>query len=236
MKIIAVGDIHGRDTWKKVLKDNPDFDKFIFVGDYFDAFPPMTADQIFETFQEILAFKQEFPDKVELLMGNHDFQYTPMGQGERYSGYNPQTAKNLKSLGHWWNWMQASYQYGDIFFSHAGVTTTWAKLNGIETHQAANLYTHVNRVFNEYPDSFKFYDGDTSYCGEHVRQGPFWVRPKTLLSDMYPAVWQVVGHTGTGGGLGVSDDNKLVMIDTGAKGQYLKVIDGVISEGDIFFG
>lgn len=83
-------------------------------------------------------------------------------------------------------------------------------------------------------DYFKFFDGDTSYCGENVNQGPFWVRPKALLSDMYRDLWQVVGHTGTGGGLVV--EGKLIMIDTGAKGQYLKIEDGVITEGDIFFG
>lgn len=237
MKLIAVGDIHGRKTWQKVLKDNPDFDKFVFVGDYFDAFPPMTAEQIFETFKEILAFKQEFPDKVELVMGNHDFQYTPFGAGERYSGYNPKTAENLKELGHWWNWLNISYQHNDMLFTHAGLTNTWAKRAGLpeDISGVPGLLDQMLReTFVTEPELFRFYDGDSSHCGENVNQGPLWVRPKSLLSDMYPGGWQVVGHTGTGGGLVVED--RLIMIDTGAKGQYLKVEDDIIKEGDIYFG
>ena len=39
MKIIAFGDIHGRDVWKKVLDERIDeVDKVIFLGDYFTLF------------------------------------------------------------------------------------------------------------------------------------------------------------------------------------------------------
>ncbi len=231
MKIIAVGDIHGRDTWKKVAAQEADFDKFVFVGDYFDNWPPMTPKRMFENFKDILAFKEKHGDKVELLMGNHDFQYTPMGKGEQYSGYNPITQANLDGLEGWYKPLEASYQYADTFFSHAGVTKTWAALNAIPEHKATNLSYEVNRLFYSDPDNFKFYRGDTSYCGEHVRQGPFWVRPDTLLEDIYPAVWQVVGHSNARDGL--ITKGKLVMIDTGKQGDYLKIINGVMVVGTI---
>ena len=36
MKIIAIGDLHGKDCWKEFL--NQDFDEAIFLGDYFDSY------------------------------------------------------------------------------------------------------------------------------------------------------------------------------------------------------
>jgi predicted phosphodiesterase len=36
MKTIAVGDIHGRDSWKR-LAEQESFDQIIFLGDYFDS-------------------------------------------------------------------------------------------------------------------------------------------------------------------------------------------------------
>jgi len=37
MKTIFIGDIHGQDTWKKIVEsENPD--RVVFIGDYFDSF------------------------------------------------------------------------------------------------------------------------------------------------------------------------------------------------------
>ncbi|MFM7767039.1 MAG: hypothetical protein ACKO9S_04160 [Bacteroidota bacterium] len=36
-KIVAIGDIPGRDVWKKIVKSHQDADRIIFIGDYFDA-------------------------------------------------------------------------------------------------------------------------------------------------------------------------------------------------------
>jgi predicted phosphodiesterase len=38
MKIVAIGDIHGRDYWKQIIEQEQDADVFVFVGDYFDSF------------------------------------------------------------------------------------------------------------------------------------------------------------------------------------------------------
>ena len=92
MKLIAVGDIHGRGFWKEVVEKEKDFDKFIFMGDYFDNFPPMTQREIQENFAQILAFKKMNPDRVVMLIGNHDYHY--IFEGQKYSGYNAAGALN----------------------------------------------------------------------------------------------------------------------------------------------
>jgi predicted phosphodiesterase len=36
-KTVVIGDIHGRDSWKQIIKDqNPD--RVVFMGDYFDSY------------------------------------------------------------------------------------------------------------------------------------------------------------------------------------------------------
>lgn len=231
MKIIAVGDIHGRETWKQVLAQEKDYDKFIFVGDYFDAFPPMTVEQIRTTFKEIMAFKAAYPDKVVLCIGNHDFQYMPVSGGtEHYSGYNPMTQIGLQDIGEWWKWLTPAYQHGDILFTHAGLTNSWTKRWGIDGFAPTDAAEEIQNLFYKQPEAFKFFDGDDSNCGENVQQGPFWVRPESLMSDPYPLLRMVVGHTFADG---VDSVGPITMIDTGKQGEYLKVIDGIFHTGTI---
>lgn len=74
MKIIIVPDVHGRDFWRQAI--NSDADKIIFLGDYLDHYPDeSTYYHDIANFLEILDFKRKFPDKVILLIGNHDFAY-----------------------------------------------------------------------------------------------------------------------------------------------------------------
>jgi hypothetical protein len=102
MKILTIGDIHGRDLWKfythgssyeydlwkvsvEAGADPTDYefwkeytyaqvDKIVFVGDYTDSFNK-TNEQILENLKEIILFKKALGDKVVLLLGNHDIQY-----------------------------------------------------------------------------------------------------------------------------------------------------------------
>jgi len=82
MRVLSLGDIHGFDTWKSPLNywrpeetsDVDQFDKIIFVGDYVDEFI-LTDAQILKNFEEIIELKKKYPEKVELLLGNHDVQY-----------------------------------------------------------------------------------------------------------------------------------------------------------------
>ena len=78
--IVVIGDIHGRDTWKDIVKRHPNAYKFVFVGDFFDSFK-LSVEVMLNNFKEISDFKKENPDKVILLCGNHDFHYLKCPQG-----------------------------------------------------------------------------------------------------------------------------------------------------------
>lgn len=226
MKIIAVGDIHGRDTWKRVAEKESDFDRFVFVGDYFDNWPPMTTRQIVENFKDILAFKKKHGVDVIVCIGNHDFQYMPASGGtERYSGYNELTQMQLDAMGKWWVDLQPAYQNDDILFSHAGLTKTWAEANGVTADES--IAAQIADIFYRTPEAFTFFPEDRSFCGEHVAQSPFWVRPQSLLSDPFPGIRMVVGHTHSDT---VETHGPITMVDTGRGDEsYLKIIDGVMS-------
>ena len=70
MKTLVLGDIHGRTIWKDIIeKENPD--KIIFLGDYVSTHEGISSDQQIEELYAILDYKDNNPDKVILLRGNH---------------------------------------------------------------------------------------------------------------------------------------------------------------------
>jgi metallophosphoesterase superfamily enzyme len=73
MKLLAIGDIHGRDVWKDI--NFLAFDKVVFVGDYVDSY--IRSDwQVYQNLKEIIDLKKQNFDKVVLLLGNHDIHYS----------------------------------------------------------------------------------------------------------------------------------------------------------------
>jgi predicted phosphodiesterase len=71
MKIIALGDIHGRTNWEKIVDNEMDSDKIIFIGDYFDSRDSISALEQIHNFKEIIKLKKIYPEKFIILFGNH---------------------------------------------------------------------------------------------------------------------------------------------------------------------
>lgn len=226
MKLIALGDTHGRSKWKEIVEKENDADKIIFIGDYFDAKDGgYSANRQIENFKDILEFKRENPNRVVLLIGNHDFHYLDKVD-ETYSSYQFGYAKDINSVlqpavdeG----LLQMCYQYGKFFFSHAGLTNTWAKNNDIDMD---NLQDSVNELFRTKIHRFKFTMGDNySYGGNDVTQPPIWVRPQSLVKDMVDGIICIVGHTQVKE-LTILDEENLILIDClGTTDGYLVIKD-----------
>jgi len=75
-KILIIPDVHGRRFWRDAIESD-DYDKVIFLGDYVDPYPnegigSFTAQ---EGLERIILYHDEHPDKVVLLLGNHDLHY-----------------------------------------------------------------------------------------------------------------------------------------------------------------
>ncbi len=191
MKIITIGDIHGRDFWKKILEEP--MDQLVFIGDYFDSYNErFTAKKEIENFLEIVSIKRENPDLVTLLIGNHDYHYLS-GVDEQYSRHQQAAAEEINAvLMEALDVMQMCYVHKDIVFNHAGITKSWAKNQQIDLD---NLETSINNKFKEDKVAFGFVYNIDDVDGSDRRQSPIWVRPNALLGDKIEGYHQVVGHT-----------------------------------------
>ena len=99
--ILCIGDVHGRQFWKKAVEDNIDkVDKIIFIGDYLDSYPweGITRKDAIRNFQEIIDFKSENKDKVILLLGNHDLPYIDKRNFDSRSRYDSSNAYHIEEM------------------------------------------------------------------------------------------------------------------------------------------
>lgn len=241
MKTIAIGDTHGRDAWKRITAKK-DFDKVIFIGDYFDTRDGIPPQRQMENFGEIVAFKRANIGKVILLIGNHDFHYMK-GIRDRYSQFQIHWHADIQNLLHSAlddNLMQICHIQGNLLFVHAGVTRTWCRANNID---AMNVEKSINDLFGYNPNAFRFTSGEYgSNNGDDITQSPIWVRPRSLYMDKIANYIQVVGHTTHDTITGLNGSMKLytrgmmietsgvIFIDTlGGSGEYLQIVDGVMS-------
>lgn len=190
MKIVVIGDIHGRKVWKRILKNEPDYDLIIFLGDYVSTHDDVTAKQQIDNLKKILQFKEDNSDKVILLRGNHDFQHLAYDWAQ-CSGYDEQVEKGMIKLKtRYLKDTQWLYKYNNIIFSHAGISNTW--LNSV------NLKDNIEGVNNLKPNEvFGFTPDHWGDCyGDSVTQPLTWIRPQALLNDFLEGGYtQVVGHT-----------------------------------------
>lgn len=70
MKILILGDIHGRLIWYDIIKhESPDIT--IFLGDYITSHEGIYPEQQLANLEDILNYKEEHSDSVILLRGNH---------------------------------------------------------------------------------------------------------------------------------------------------------------------
>lgn len=214
MKLIAIGDIHGRDIWKEIV--NQEFDKCVFIGDYFDSFD-IPGDVQLNNFLDIIEFKKNNVDKVVLLIGNHDFHYLDFN--EHYSGFQTGYQFQIKELlNKNLDYLQMAYQYDKYLFTHAGISIQWLKNNG---WIGENYVNYVNDLWKYKPNSFKFV-GYSPY-GDDKNASPIWIRPNSLRSANYDSLRieniQIVGHTRQIGGIDIEGKT------TGGRYYFIDVLD-----------
>jgi hypothetical protein len=150
MKILSIGDIHGRTDWVYLTHggyteyhlwrtsvdaaggiDTSDvwdlplsqYDKIIFVGDYVDSFTINNV-TIKHNLLDIIHLKKTLGDKVILLLGNHDIQYFIKGQ--MCSGYRAEMQYDLQLIFQEdLDLFTMAYGFNGHLWTHAGVTDGW---------------------------------------------------------------------------------------------------------------
>ena len=75
MRVCFIGDVHGHDEWHEPMADALARGlNVVFIGDYLDSF---TVDgvSIYDNLSDILEMKRKYPDRITLLLGNHEYVY-----------------------------------------------------------------------------------------------------------------------------------------------------------------
>ena len=219
-KIIAIGDLHGKNSWKKV---NPEeYDQIIFIGDYADSFT-ITPDKIINNLKELIDFKKQHSGKVTLLLGNHDIHYMEY-PAYRCSGFNsffqPDYTELFRDNR---NLFQAAVQYGDYLFTHAGLSRSFVKCYLAEHVQLIeDKKIHVADLLNSIHNSENqavLHTVSALRGGGDLFGGITWADYRETSVDLLPGYHQVVGHTPRKKITKIEGDNSSIT--------YIDVLDAV---------
>jgi len=93
---IAIGDVHGLTRWKVIVNDHPDC-HIVFLGDYLDPYEESSNEDIIRNLLDIIQLKQQRPDDVMLLLGNHDLHYF-VEEMELSSRFNMEIAADVSEI------------------------------------------------------------------------------------------------------------------------------------------
>ena len=172
MKVLAVGDIHTK-LWiiEEVEKLVEEYDRVVFVGDYADDWGVSPQCSI-ATWSWLMKLEDKFPDKVSVVMGNHDYIYVNYTKTTQ-SGYDrfTQTLIDVPENRELWRWLKGlpvTLTVDGVTYSHAGFTGEWFKQHGLDK----NYSSAGNDLWTD--------------------DSPLWARPPEAN---YMDIPQVFGHT-----------------------------------------
>ena len=237
MKTLVLGDTHGRPFWKRIVEKEKDFDRMIFIGDYFDSREYTSVEQI-DNFQEIIQYKQSGTcGEVILLIGNHDYHYFKAIGNQNTSGYQRDAAAEIeKVIDGNREHLQMAFKMDNFLFTHAGVSKVFMDISfGKENWKTVNIADDLNKLFLIRPRAFMF--NGIEPTGDDVYQTPIWIRIESLLlankGTLEHELVQVFGHTKfhTISTVGKITKGRYQLIDClGTSGEYM-----IIENRSIFY-
>ena len=201
-KILIIPDVHGRTFWESALKSD-DYEKIVFLGDYTDPYEMegITNREALMNFKSIIAIKQQDPEKVVLLLGNHDLHYYSGYYYELTGGvrYDPVSAVVLQRIfAKYHSFFQLAWEtdWGNkhYLFSHAGVTQSWLKRN-LELIRKPDA-RHLNRLLHSNDGLESLAQVGKMRWGNYPSGSIVWADIVELLeSKPLPDTYQIVSHT-----------------------------------------
>lgn len=188
MKVLIIPDVHGRKFWEAPLDRIDEYDKVIFLGDYLDPYPheDISFDEAVENFKDILLVKLFHPDKIILLLGNHDMHYYSldfMNCSRMNSARRKEMHKLYKEYEEEFN---LAYVIDNYLFTHAGVYKAWMEKYKITVEDLLEF-----KVDLDWLEDISSYRGGWDKTGSCI-----WADIRE--SSFYKPVegyTQIVGHT-----------------------------------------
>lgn len=211
---LIIPDVHERDFWrepvKKVLENTNAH--IVFLGDYTDGYPNEWEHNFdyqqhtVDNFKQIIDLKKQCPERITLLLGNHDCGYA-LGDDIcscRMDYRNKQKIEKLFSEN------QELFRLAEqcdiagkhIVFSHAGILKGWADLiwRGEVSSQNFNVVDRLNNAWltDDYRvlDALGDYDAYRGYGG-YKYGSPIWsdIQSWTGVKEEDTFGFNIVGHT-----------------------------------------
>lgn len=187
-KILIVPDVHGRKFWIEALSKIDMVDKVVFLGDYLDPYPWEDISKLdaIKEFKDIIEFKRSNPDKVILLLGNHDCAYCfDFGSASRYDYENEFEIKSLFKEN--MDIFRLYYKEGKYLFSHAGITNDWLKTY-LPEYDMERFTTLTTKELIPFLWKVSFYRGGSNNTGSII-----WSDVEE--GDRESTFYQIFGHT-----------------------------------------
>lgn len=192
MEVLVLGDLHCREFWKDAVKDwnGP----IVFLGDYVDPYPYEWEDKEqmpnpVDCLLDVINFKDCNPDRVILLIGNHDESY--IHEGLNASRHNYSLHDTLHQI---YNedkeYFQIAKQIDDTLFTHAGVSTAWLKRHDL-TLPKTDADVFLNEIYKTSPDIF--WEMSWERGGWYSTGSPIWHDVREF--DLDENHFQIFGHT-----------------------------------------
>ncbi|MDR0537775.1 MAG: metallophosphoesterase [Tannerellaceae bacterium] len=196
-EILIVPDVHGRTFWEPAL----DFEgEVIFLGDYTDPYPKENismADACNEMLR-IVDFKRRNPERVTLLIGNHELHYYDMDyRCSRFSFKYYDKIHELLTGEETAGMFQISRLVGQYLFVHAGVLNGWYEAHREELNaHPGKIDEQLNALFNSNQESY--FEISLFRGGFHSYGSPIWADKYEFLNErtvFNEELIQIVGHS-----------------------------------------
>lgn len=191
-KILIVPDVHGRKFWHKAKEMINEVDRVVFLGDYLDPYPyeKINFQNALDEFDEILEFKEKYPNKVILLVGNHDMHYIKLCFMD-CSRLNTWMRVDIHDI--FMNNIdkfQLIYPYDTYLFSHAGVYQEWLDSNNLTIDNLLDFKDFIKTHWRTLQD-VSVYRGGWINVGSCV-----WADiNESVNNKLHSNNRQIVGHT-----------------------------------------
>lgn len=217
-KILVCGDLHAKyHIFERVKELAKNYAKVIFLGDYVDDWNSV-PEANYNIVKSLIEWKKSEPEKVVLLLGNHDISEW-LGFEFRCSGFSygthalvwPLFDENVDCF-------ELAHAEGQILFTHAGLTNRWAHYAGLGWHPPTAKY--YAEALN---DKFLYCKTDAEMIilatvgagrGGSDIPSPIWADKTELEHDRIAGrMIQVVGHTPVDT-IKINDELGMVFCDT----------------------
>lgn len=200
-KLIIFPDIHGRKFWKIVSRKylgRPEFG-YIFLGDYLDPydFEGITEKEALDNFLDMWStFNAVAKDNVIWLIGNHDYHYFE----HLLSKYGCRRSQEyLRNISEFFMKNKDKFKIAyEIYinnvkylFSHAGVTSGWAKEFGDANVYSAEFLNELYKNNDNHLWEISWERGGNDFNGSCI-----WADSYELQWSEHPEnIYQICGHT-----------------------------------------